>query len=766
MNVEQKAMDWLKGNQLSYDIWSMKYRYNNESFDEWLDRVSAGDPEIRQLIKEKKFMFGGRTTANRGTGKKASMMNCYSRGFVEDSLDDIMKANTDIAMTFKAQGGQGVSLSKLRPKGCGINHGQFKSDGIIPFMELFNRTTESISQGGSRKGALLMSLDIWHKEAPEFIKIKSELDKIQKANLSLEIDDDFMDCVKTYYETGEIITKTIHRNYNGNEVEYDVTPIELYKLMIEKAWDYGEPGCIFVDQFRNFNLMEFVDEYQIETCNPCGEQPLAKNSACDLGSINLSEFVLNPFTDDADFDWFSFRKATAAAIKALDMIIDENVNNHALDEQRDQSLKYRNVGLGVMGMYDMLIKLGIVYGSDKSKSFVDKIMNFMFKAAFKASVDLAKEKGHFPGYTHKVLAATIIRNHFSEKELEDIGAYKYGLRNCSLLSIAPTGSIGTMLNISTGCEPAFSVSYQRKTESLNNGEDTYYTVYIDVAQEYLNTVCGELPKDLFVTAGDLNWQDRIDIQSALQKHVDTAISSTVNLKHEVTLEEVEKLYLYAWEKNLKGITIFRDRCARVGILTTNTSKSSKEESPMETYDNVLPRGFILKADDNCIGKKRTLRTGCGTLHCEAFFDPDTGDLLETYFSRGSTGGCANSYTGLSRMISLAARGGVDVYSIVDQLKSSGVCPAYAVRSASHHDTSKGSSCPVAIGNALIDMYEELQAELYDDDNVVATTNAYQEDISPVSEHQEVHGTCPQCGGGLVMQGSCVCCIDCGWSKCD
>lgn len=263
--------EWLgEDNQLGQDIYERKYRYNNESFEEWLDRVSGGDLEVKDLIRQKKFLFGGRILANRGTDKTASLSNCYSRGFCEDSLDDLMQAAMDIAHTFKAQGGQGLSLSKVRPKGTGINGGQFKSDGIVPFMEIYNRVTESISQGGSRKGALLMSLDIWHKEAEEFIKIKSEEGRIQKANLSLEIDDDFMKDVKKFYETGEVITRTIRREYNGNKIEYEVTPIKLYKLMMEKAYDWGEPGCIFVNRFRNYNLMEYVDEYSIETCNPCG----------------------------------------------------------------------------------------------------------------------------------------------------------------------------------------------------------------------------------------------------------------------------------------------------------------------------------------------------------------------------------------------------------------------------------------------------------------------------------------------------------------
>lgn len=267
MTVEE----WLgKDNKLGQDIWHNKYQYNNETFDEWLDRVSGGNKKLRKLIEEKKFLFGGRTLSNRRTNKKGSNSNCYSEGFVIDALENIMEANTHIAKTFKAQGGQGLSLSKLRPKGCGINKGQFSSDGIIPFMEIYNKTTESISQGGSRKGALIMTLDVWHKEAEDFIKIKSEEGKIQKANLSLEIDDEFMKCVKTYYDTGEVVTKHIERDYNGNKVEYDVTPIKLYKLMMEKAYDWAEPGCIFTNRFRNYNMMEFCPEYEIQSCNPCG----------------------------------------------------------------------------------------------------------------------------------------------------------------------------------------------------------------------------------------------------------------------------------------------------------------------------------------------------------------------------------------------------------------------------------------------------------------------------------------------------------------
>jgi len=266
MNVEQ----WLgEKNQIGIDIWRKKYRYKEESLDQWFERVSGGNPELKELIQTRKFLFGGRALTNRNTDRPGSMFNCYSSGYCEDSVDGIMKLNSNLALTYKAQGGQGVSLSKIRPKGTTIGE-DYASDGIVPFMEIFNTTTASISQGGARKGALMISLDIRHKEAPTFITIKSNEDKINNANLSLELDDEFMDAVKQYYDTGRKIVLHECRDYNGHIVEYDVIPIELYKLMIQTVYDWGEPGCIFTGLFRNYNLMEFDEDYEIATCNPCG----------------------------------------------------------------------------------------------------------------------------------------------------------------------------------------------------------------------------------------------------------------------------------------------------------------------------------------------------------------------------------------------------------------------------------------------------------------------------------------------------------------
>ena len=748
MNVKE----WLgEDNKLGIDIWEKKYRYNNESFNEWLDRVSNNDTELRELIIDRKFLFGGRALSNRNTDGKSSYFNCYSSGYCPDDFKGILEVNSNLGLTYKAQGGQGVSLSKLRPKGTSIG-GRYTSDGILPFLELFNKTTEITSQGGSRKGALLVSLDIRHKEAEDFITIKTNENSINKANLSLEIDDEFMSAVQEYYINGKEITLHEKREYSGHIIEYDIVPIKLYKLMMKSAYDWAEPACIFTNRFRNYNLMEFDDDYQIETCNPCGEQPLAKDFCCNLGSLNLSEFIINPYRVDAEVDYKSLERAIDIAIRSLDILVDENADYHPLEVQRINSLNYRNIGLGVMGFGTALFKLGIKYGSEKCISFTDDLFNFIFRQAVRSSSKLAKEKGSFPKYKECVFDSEIIKLHFTIGEIESLK--ENGIRNCSLLSIAPTGSIGTMLGITGGCEPEFALKFKRKTESLNNGEIGYYDVYCNAIQEYKAITNDKSIPDYFISSADIKWKDRVNVQAIMQKHIDTAISSTVNLPKECLLEEIEALYLYAWSNGIKGITIYRDGCKREGILTTNKSSKEDVEPPQR-----LRRGDILEVNDDAIGKKRKLNTGCGSLHCTAFFDPVDGTLLETYLSKGSSGGCNNFMIGLSRMISLATRAGVDIDSIVDQLNSSGACPSYAVRQATKHDASKGACCPMAVGNAIKEMWLEMQDELgiYEDT-----------EIKPNKQRtsKEINNPCPQCGAELQFSGGCNFCPECSYSKCD
>jgi ribonucleoside-diphosphate reductase alpha chain len=737
--------DWLgENNQLGQDIWQRKYRHNNESFEEWLDRVSAGDNELRKLIIEKKFLMGGRTLANRGLNNTGSLFNCYSRGYIEDDYYDIMDAAKDIGITFKAQGGQGISLTKLRPKGTPIKT-EYYSDGIVPFMKIFNEVTAGTSQGGARKGALMLSIDARHKEAETFIKIKSKEGEIEKANLSLELDDEFMRAVEKYYDTGEVVTLHEKRNYSGHEIEYDVTPIEIFKMLVDNCYDWADPACLFTNKFRNYNLMQFDEDYEIETCNPCGEQPLPKHGACCLSSLNLSEFIVNPYTPQAHLNTADLLSAIDVGIRTLDKLIDENYNRHPLQQQRDMSYNYRNIGLGIFGYATALMKLGFRYGSPEAIEFTDDVFSLIFRRAVLASNELAKELGPYPKYKEEIFDSDIIKFHFSPDEITKLK--EYGLRNCSLVSIAPTGSLATLLGESGGCEPEFALKYTRRTVGMTDGKDTYYDVYCKAAREYMeinNTK--ELP-DYFVGSADISWQSRVLTQAVMQKHVDTAISSTVNMPNSATKDDIAHMYLLAWSSGCKGITMFRDGCKRLGILTTG---NKKEE---EISHKGLKRGEIMKCADDLIGKKRKIINGCGSTHVLGFFEPVYGDLVEVFFTKGSLGGCSNYMVGLSRMVSLACRAGVSINDIQDQLNSTGACPSYAIRTATKHDTSKGACCPMAIGNALMDMWKEVQEEL-----------GYLEE--PKKKKIQIGELCPECGAILEHSGGCDICKECGYSHCN
>lgn len=738
--------DWLgENNQLAQDIWQRKYRHNNENFEEWLDRVSAGDNELRKLIIEKKFLMGGRTLANRGLNNTGSLFNCYSRGYIEDDYYDIMDAAKDIGITFKAQGGQGISLTKLRPKGTPIKT-EYYSDGIVPFMKIFNEVTVGTSQGGARKGALMLSIDARHKEAETFIKIKSKEGEIEKANLSLELDDEFMRAVEKYYDTGEVVVLHEKRNYSGHEIEYDVTPIEIFKMLVDNCYDWADPACLFTNKFRNYNLMQFDEDYEIETCNPCGEQPLPKHGACCLSSLNLSEFIVNPYTPQAHLNTADLLSAIDVGIRTLDKLIDENYNRHPLQQQRDMSYNYRNIGLGVFGYATALMKLGFRYGSPEAIEFTDDVFSLIFRRAVLASNELAKEFGPYPKYKEEIFDSDIIKFHFSPDEITKLK--EYGLRNCSLVSIAPTGSLATLLGESGGCEPEFALKYTRRTVGMTDGEDTYYDVYCKAAREYMeinNTK--ELP-DYFVGSADISWQSRVLTQAVMQKHVDTAISSTVNMPNSATKDDIAHMYLLAWSSGCKGITMFRDGCKRLGILTT---ENKKEE---EISHKELKRGEIMKCADDLIGKKRKIINGCGSTHVLGFFEPVYGDLVEVFFTKGSLGGCSNYMVGLSRMVSLACRAGVSINDIQDQLNSTGACPSYAIRTATKHDTSKGACCPMAIGNALMDMWKEVQEEL-----------GYLEEPKK-KKSQKFGERCPECGAVLEHSGGCDICKECGYSHCN
>lgn len=757
MTVEE----WLgKENQLGTDIWTKKYCNEGEDFEAWVQRVNGGNEEIGKYIKEKKFLFGGRILSNRGLnrqGRKVTYSNCYVIAPPEDEIEDIFECAKKLARTYSYGGGCGIDISKLSPRGAKINNAAKETSGAVSFMELYSLVTALIGQNG-RRGALMISIDCSHPDVTEFIELKTDLEKVTKANISIRIHEDFMEAVKK----NEDYLLHYTRETTGEVIEKKVNARELFRRITETNWDYAEPGALFWDRVESWNLLSNTKEFSYAGVNPCAEEPLPAGGSCLLGSMNLSAFVKNPFTDEAYFDFDEFKQCVQASVKALNEVLEEGLPLHPLPEQRESVQQWRQIGLGIMGLADALLKLGLTYGEEDAVHMCDKIGFAMADTAIAASAKLAKQLGAFPKCnTEEIMSTPYFLANTTEMTRELVR--KYGLRNSQLLTIAPTGTLSTMLGISGGIEPVYANYYERKTESLH-GTDVYYKVYTKIVEDYMKQFSLTSDKDLpdyFVTAMTLDYRQRIDMQAIWQNHIDASISSTVNVPNSFTVEETESLYTYAFEQGLKGITIFRDGCKRVGILNTKETKTV-------TAGEGLGRGDILLVTDDVIGKKRKLITGCGSLHCIALFDPHTGALLETYLSKGSTGGCNNFMVGLSRMISISARGGISIETIVDQLNSSGSCPSYTARKVTRKDTSKGACCPMAVGNALMDMYKEMQEELnqkQQNTEAVKVKKAPKPKAVPARESSENKSYCPECGEPLNFEEGCNICKNCGWSKC-
>lgn len=472
----------------------------------------------------------------------------------------------------------------------------------------------------------------------------------------------------------------------------------------------------------------------------------------------MSEFILNPFSDNATFDMESFINSVKISVRALNEVLHEGLPLHPLKEQRESVDNWRQIGLGIFGWHDALIKLGIRYGSKDSLEIANKIGFNMINNAILESAMLTNVYGSYPMYNKDAILASSFFKLNTDNLTKSVVA-KMGLANSQLLTIPPTGSTGTMLGISTGIEPIYNiVSYTRKTESLH-GKDHRYTVYTPIVKQYMELKNITDEKDLpsyFNCAMDLNYRERINMQSTWQKCIDASISSTVNVPFDFTIEEVKDLYLYGWQKGLKGCTIYRNDCKRKGILSTDTAKENKNND-----EQVLEWGTTIISNDDLIGLKRKIMSGCGSLHVLAWFDPMNGRLTELYLSKGSLGGCNSFMTSLSRIISAGMRTGLSFDYLIDQLKSAPACPSYTVRTATKKDTSRGNCCPAAIANALIEMQKEVFDELGIDD---------EEETKEVKQIVNVKidnvGICPECNCELEFTGGCNSCPNCGYSRCE
>lgn len=728
--------NWLD-TQLGQDIWTRKYQNGDETFDQWLDRVSNGDDAVKDLILSKKFIFGGRILASRGiTDRKVTYSNCYVLPPVGDSIEEIYDTNKYLARTFSYGGGCGIDISQLRPKGSPVNNAALTTTGAVSFMETFNNTSQTIGQKG-RRGALMISMDVNHAEIEDFINAKTQNKKLEECNISVRTDDLFM-------------TRVIAGDGNANEL--------MYKLA-ENNWNWGEPGMLFWDNINKETLLsEYIKngEFEFAGVNPCAEEPLPAGGSCLLGSLNLAEFVKDPFGKRPAFDIPSFKQAVKVAIRALNQVLDEGLPLHPLQIQRDSVAKWRQIGLGIMGFGDMLIKMRIPYGSDRCSNLIATIGMALCNVGLQESALLAKELGTFEAYNPDyILNSFYLQSKIKEGVIyeETIDLIKaHGLRNSQLFTIAPTGSIGTMFGVSTGVEPIYDVNgFARTTKSLN-AEDKVYMEYPIIVQRAIEAddidMLNNKPAYL-IGAKDLDFMSRVKTQADWQVWIDASISSTLNLPKESPVEDVFKAYVVAHELGCKGLTVFRDGCKKEGIL----KGVAKEEKPEPTQLNAIDTDI-----NHCIAFGSKLQTGCGSLWMTVYFHKKTGQLCHIFLNKGSKGGCNSYMVGLSRLISLAGKKGATVEEIVDQLKSVVACPSFVSRKTTEANISDGRSCAEAVGRELLKLHEQFKINYLN-----------QPEITQLKIGNEVKieiAKCPECGAELSHTGGCINCYNCGWTKCD
>ena len=786
--------EWLgEENTLGTDIWQNKYQFEGETFEEWLDRVSDGNEDIKQLIRDKKFLFGGRILSNRGLekhGKKVTYSNCYVLE-TDDNIEAIYKTCSDLARTFSYGGGCGVDISKLRAKGMKVNNASKETTGACSFMDTFSQVTSTIGQNG-RRGALMLSLDCTHPELIDFINIKTDLDKVTKANISVRVNDDFMRAVENDEDW------VLSFETENDRMEEVVKAKEVFQLLCKNNWNFAEPGILYWSRIEDYNLLSKDWEFKYAGVNPCAEEPLPNGGSCLLGSINLSAYVIER-NNKGYFDIPVFKKDVHTIVKAMNDVLDQGLPLHPLQIQRDTVRDYRQIGIGVMGIADMLIKLGVKYDTDEAIEICDTIGKILANESIKASALLAKEEGYYPKYKSCILDSEFLRENVDEETFDLV--VKYGLRNSQLLTIAPTGSISTMIGVSGGIEPIFNLSYTRKTESLHKEGDVYYKVFTPIAKEYMDkhgiTEEEDLP-DFFVTAQTLNPHMRVKMQGAWQRHIDASISSTINLPNEATVEEVEQLYMEAWKEGLKGLTIYRDGCARTGILTNKDTKENEES-------HELKRGEWEAKPQGCIEIPRKIYSGCGKELLHITIDPKEKRIIDFYITSSSTGGCKLNIQALAISMSAILRLGGSIENIKCAFRGIGKCPSYVLAKEKGKKVSKGVSCPTAILNVLMQVdkdlkeekLEELQLLGYYDKKIVEDI---EEDIKDLKEeliervkeleeqeHREqiftereleyireygeiqfaqTFSKCPKCGEKMEHVGGCISCMNCAFTKCE
>ncbi len=690
--------------------------------------VAEWESAFYELMASLEFLPNSPTLMNAGR-ELGQLSACFVLP-VGDSMESIFEAIKNTALIHKSGGGTGFSFSRVRPYNDVVLSTKGVSSGPLSFMSVFDAATETIKQGGTRRGANMGIMRVDHPDILDFITAKQDDDRLNNFNISVAVTDAFMRAVERDEEYPLI-------NPRSGETVRSLNARKVFKSMVTLAWKNGDPGVIYIDRINEDNPTPQLGE--IESTNPCGEQPLLPYESCNLGSINLSQIV-----PEGRIDYRRLGHIVRTAVRFLDDVID--VNRYPLPEIERMTKGNRKIGLGVMGFADMLLRLQIPYDSEEACRVADEVMGFIRAEAVQASEELARERGVFPNFDGSIF--------------DRPGGAR--VRNATVTTIAPTGTISIIASCSSGVEPLFAVSYVRS--NVLDGDrmvevDPYFE---EVAKErgfYSEDLMKEIadvgsvrhlegvPADIqrvFATAHDITPEWHIRIQAAFQKHTDNAVSKTVNFANEATAEDVEKAYLLAFHSGCKGVTIYRDGSREEQVLSVGQTKKKRERGrdPLAGIATTRPSRPELLS-----GETQRMQTGCGQLF--VIMNDDELGPREVFANMGKAGGCASSNTeALGRLISLALKKGASAQEIVDQLKGIRCHVPYGM------GPNATLSCADAIGKALERRY------------VVGAASRASGPVQPQLSLVEVaQGACPDCGGSIEHEGGCVVCRTCGYSKC-
>jgi len=700
------------------------------------------EDEFYSLMATLDFLPNSPTLMN--AGRELQQLSACFVLPVGDSMDEIFDAVKQMALIQKSGGGTGFSFSRLRMKNdvVGSTHGV--SSGPVSFMSVFDTATETIKQGGTRRGANMGILRVNHPDILHFIQCKEGDHHFNNFNISVAATNEFMEALEKDKEYPL-------RNPRTNEVVRFLNAREVFEKMVYYAWKNGDPGIIFIDRINQDNPTPQVG--QIESTNPCGEQPLLPYESCNLGSINLSNMVRN-----GAIDWERLGSVTEKAVHFLDNVID--MNRYTLPQIEAMTKANRKIGLGVMGFADLLILLGIPYNSPKALEIGEKVMSFIQKKGREASRELALKRGSFPNFDGSTLK----------------GRWD-AMRNATVTTIAPAGTISIIAGTSSGIEPIFALAFIRHVlegkellevnpflEALSKQEGFFSEELMrKIAHSGNIQNLKEVPENirkLFVTAHDITPEDHIRMQAAFQKYTDNAVSKTVNFPHEATVDDVAKVYKLACELGCKGVTIYRDRSRMKQVLykgIVSTSQSKEEEEFRDVERKPKAREDVIH------GSTRKVRTGCGNLYVTVNEDEE-GRLFEIFNQIGKAGGCAASQSeAIGRLVSLAFRSGIEPEDIIRQLKG------ISCHTPVWYREGKVLSCSDAVAKALEwHLQEKGRGTKIESEMRISIPKhppkeegeSFQRSLGLIFQR----GACPECGGPLIFEEGCVKCF-CGYSDC-